>query len=163
MSIPPVLGPVFLLLVASSLRGVTNGLSQPLLISMVLRASGSVGQGKAVGLRGTCNRVASVSAPILMGALAELVGIENSFYVVGLVITVLMALLMRHAMNTPDRKDRPGIGEMASGVSEELSKTGRACAPGAKAISAMATATAWRTENRKNIGRNLGMGSSGVN
>jgi MFS family permease len=106
IAITPLLGTVFLLMVASSIRGATNGLSQPLLISMVLRASGDVGQGKAVGMRGTCNRVASVAAPILMGALAELVGIENSFYLIGAVITVLMAMLVRHAMRTPDLADR---------------------------------------------------------
>ena len=48
------------------------------------------------------NRVASVAAPTFMGGIAELIGIENSFYVIGLVVTVLMGFLVIHVFRSEE-------------------------------------------------------------
>jgi len=103
VAITPLLGAVFLALaVAAAFRGATNGLSQPLVISTVLRAAGPEIQGKAVGIRGTANRVSSIGSPIIMGAIAEVVGLEASFYIVGFVAIVLMGMLLRHIERRPE-------------------------------------------------------------
>ena len=84
------------------MRGAANGMSQPMVISSVLRVAGPAMQGKAAGMRGTMNRVASIAAPMFMGALAEFIGIETSFFVVGAIVTVLMAALAVHVMRSPE-------------------------------------------------------------
>ena len=102
LAITPLLGGMVLLMMAAGLRGVSNGVSQPLLISTVLRAAGPGIQGRAVGMRGTANRVASIAVPVVMGGLAELVGIEASFYLVGLIVCVLMGALVMHVIRSPE-------------------------------------------------------------
>lgn len=102
LAITPLLGGMVLLMLAAALRGVSNGVSQPMLISTVLRAAGPDIQGRAVGMRGTANRVASIAAPVVMGGLAELAGIEASFYIVGFIVTVLMGLLVLHVVRSPE-------------------------------------------------------------
>jgi MFS family permease len=86
----PLFGSYFLLQMAMFLRSGANGLAQPLVITLVLRGAGRENQGKAIGLRGTANRVASILSPLAMGAIAEAVGLERSFYVVGAVASVVM-------------------------------------------------------------------------
>jgi len=102
VAVTPLLGLFVLLMAAAALRGGANGVSQPMVISAVLRTAGPATQGKAAGLRGTANRTASILAPMFMGALAEFVGIENSFYVVGAIVTVLMGLLALHVIRSPE-------------------------------------------------------------
>ena len=91
--ITPLLGTYFLLQVAMFLRSGLNGLAQPLVITLVLRGAGSENQGKAVGLRGTANRTASILAPLAMGAIAEVVGLETAFFVTGVALSLIMAAL----------------------------------------------------------------------
>jgi MFS family permease len=86
----PLFGSYFLLQMAMFLRSGANGLAQPLVITLVLRGAGRENQGKAIGLRGTANRVASILSPLAMGAIAEAVGLERSFYVIGAVVSVVM-------------------------------------------------------------------------
>ena len=102
VAVTPLLGLFVLLMIAAALRGGANGVSQPMVISTVLRTAGPATQGKAAGLRGTANRTASIVAPVIMGGLAEFVGIENSFYVVGAIVTVLMGLLALHVIRSPE-------------------------------------------------------------
>src|SRR5262245_5920787 len=86
----PLFGSYFLLQMAMFLRSGANGLAQPLVITLVLRGAGRENQGKAIGLRGTANRVASIVSPLAMGAIAEAVGLERSFYVIGALVSVVM-------------------------------------------------------------------------
>jgi len=102
VAITPLLGVLSLLVLAAAVRGAANGMSQPMVISSVLRAVGPSMQGKAAGIRGTMNRVASIAAPVVMGGLAEFVGIETSFFVVGAIATVLMGALVVHVIRSPD-------------------------------------------------------------
>lgn len=104
VAVTPLLGVLSLLAVASAVRGAANGMSQPMVISAVLRAVSPTMQGKAAGIRGTMNRVASIAAPVFMGGLAEFVGIEASFFVVGAIVTMLMGALVVHVLRSPDLK-----------------------------------------------------------
>jgi MFS family permease len=96
VAITPALGLFWMLVMASSVRGAANGTTQPIVISTVLRAVGPEARGKAAGMRGTCNRISSIAAPVVMGGLAEIVGIETSFYLVGVIATMLMGALVVH-------------------------------------------------------------------
>lgn len=106
ITVTPLLGTFALLMVAAALRGGTLGLSQPLMVSILLRAVGPGVQGKAVGLRTTANRAAQTVLPILMGAIAEVVGIANSFYVIGGALLALIALVAVYTKRSP--AFRPG-------------------------------------------------------
>ncbi|MFM1813634.1 MAG: hypothetical protein RLZ98_329 [Pseudomonadota bacterium] len=92
-----------LLLLASAARGAAMGLSQPLMMTILAAAAGSGRQGKAVGLRTTANRVGSMIVPILMGAVAEVAGIEASFYIIGGVLLALMFVSIRPARQSIDQ------------------------------------------------------------
>ena len=98
----PLLGSYLLLQIAMFLRSGANGLAQPLVITLVLRGAGAENQGKAIGLRGTANRIASVGSPLAMGALAEAVGLEASFYVVGAAASIVMAGIAIYLWRRPD-------------------------------------------------------------
>jgi MFS family permease len=100
--ITPLLATYVLLQIAMFIRSAANGLAQPLIITLVLRGAGAGNQGKAVGLRGTANRIASIVSPLAMGAIAEAVGLELSFYVVGIVATVAMTAIGVYLWRRPD-------------------------------------------------------------
>ncbi len=91
MAVTPLLGGVFVVLaMAIGLRGFCQGISQPMEISVLGRALNAGSQGMGVGLRTTINRGASLMVPIAMGFAVDLVGIENSFLVMGgLLLTVI--------------------------------------------------------------------------
>lgn len=110
ITVTPLLGTFALLLVAAALRGGTLGLSQPLMVSILLKAVGPGVQGKAVGLRTTANRAAQTVLPVIMGAIAEVVGIANSFYVVGGVLLALIALVAVYARRSPAFGSGSGAG-----------------------------------------------------
>ena len=68
----------------------------------MLRDAGSASQGKAVGPRVTVNRIASIIAPIGMGALVEAVGLERSFYAVAILVSILMAGIGLYLLRRPN-------------------------------------------------------------
>ena len=90
--ITPLLGTFVFLLIASALRGASLGISQPLMISILAKASGSKVQGTSVGLRNTANRLTGFIVPLLMGVLIDFVGLENGFYAIGFIIVCLLVL-----------------------------------------------------------------------
>ena len=57
------------------------------------KAVGGSDQGKAVALRSTANRITHIIIPVFMGGIAEIIGIANSFYVVGGVVLAMIVLL----------------------------------------------------------------------
>jgi MFS family permease len=94
IAVTPLIGQVLiLLLAAAALRGVAQGLNQPVMFSILSQGAGRSAQGLAVGLRNTVNRLASIILPIVMGAAASLWGIDASFYLTGAILLVLCALL----------------------------------------------------------------------
>lgn len=102
LCITPLLATYVLLQIAMFLRSAANGLAQPLVITLVLRGAGKANQGKAIGLRGTANRVASIVSPLAMGAIAEAVGLEMSFYVIGIFATLVMAAIAVYLWRRPE-------------------------------------------------------------
>ena len=91
----------------SFLRSAVNGVHQPLVVTLMLATVGPNDKGKAIGLRGTANRVTSVGGPFVLGALAGWVGLEWGFYIIGIASSLVMLLLglqmMRHPEIHPDR------------------------------------------------------------
>ena len=98
----PLLGSYFLLQVAMFLRSGANGLAQPLIITLVLRGAGRANQGKAIGLRGTANRIASIIAPLAMGLIAEAAGLKAAFYIVGAAVSIAMIAIAVYLWRRPD-------------------------------------------------------------
>ena len=90
--ITPLLGTFVFLLIASALRGASLGISQPLMISILAKASGSKVQGTSVGLRNTANRLTGFVIPLLMGVLIDFVGLANGFYAIGIIVIGLLIL-----------------------------------------------------------------------
>jgi MFS family permease len=99
ISITPLLGSYAVLLIVALLMGGIRGTGHPLVISVLSEAAGRDSQGKAVGLRITANRLVGTLTPVIMGGIAEGLGIEASFYVIGgslvLVIVFLSVYISR--------------------------------------------------------------------
>lgn len=98
--ITPLFGTFVVFAVVLALRSVISGVHQPLVISLMLKTAGSEGHGRAIGLRSTANRITAIGAPVLMGGIAEAIGIEASFYVMGVIASIGMiavaAWMTRH-------------------------------------------------------------------
>lgn len=92
ISITPLLGTYFALLIAIGMRGASNGISQALEISQMAQAADAASQGKAVALRITAGRLAAFVVPVIMGGVVEFTGLEFGFYIMGGVI--LLSLLV---------------------------------------------------------------------
>jgi predicted MFS family arabinose efflux permease len=97
IAITPLLGTFLLLLVAAALRGGTMGMSQPLMISTLARYTDAESQGKSVGLRTTANRLVNMLFPVAMGAVVEVAGLENGFYIMGTAALLAVLLVAVHA------------------------------------------------------------------
>lgn len=86
IAITPLLADFWPLFAAIALRGLLMGFNQPLMISVMAGASPANVQGQTVGLRTTANRAASTAVPIMMGVMVEVIGIRESFYVMGVLM-----------------------------------------------------------------------------
>ena len=78
------------------------GISQPLTVSLLMKTVEPTERGLSVGLRGTLNRVASIAAPVLMGLIAEIFGLEMSFYIAGGALSLGFALMVLHYRKYPE-------------------------------------------------------------
>ena len=99
--VTPLLGGIFALLVLMQMmRGVSQGLMQPLLFAIQSAVAGRENQGAVVGLRITANRVSGAVLPPIMGVLADQFGMEASFLLTGLLLLLgcawLAWLVIRH-------------------------------------------------------------------
>lgn len=83
ITVTPMLDTVTLLAIAICIRGAGQGLNLPLMMSIASRAVAPTLQGRVAALRITFNRLGNALFPLAMGGLAEVVGLENAFYVVG--------------------------------------------------------------------------------
>jgi MFS family permease len=100
--VTPLFGTYLMLQIAMFLRSGANGLAQPLVITLVLRGAGRENQGKAIGLRGTANRISSILSPLAMGVIAQAFGLELSFYVVGALVSLVMIGIAIYLWRRPD-------------------------------------------------------------
>ncbi len=93
ISITPLLGTVFaVLMVFIGCRGFFQGMSQPVMYSILSTAVGPGNQGTSIGLRSTANRLSSIIFPVVMGAIAELWGIGTSFLIMGAAILAMLGV-----------------------------------------------------------------------
>jgi MFS family permease len=99
IAITPLIAHVLIVLVAAcALRGIVQGMSQPLMYSILSHEVASNRHGASVGLRNAVVRLGSIITPAVMGVAAEVYGIAASFYVIGgsfLVITAVLAVAFR--------------------------------------------------------------------
>ncbi len=102
ITITPLLPTFTMLAIAAALRGLSMGVSQPLMMSMLIGAAGQGSQGKGAALRTTANRVAAAVTPICMGAMAAFTGLANSFYIVGVVLVVALVIIAIYVWRRPD-------------------------------------------------------------
>lgn len=112
IAVTPVLPGIYpLLLAVIGLRGLCLGISQPLEIAITSRALSANMQGTGVGLRTTANRLASTVVPMIMGGVAGLVGVEDSFLVMGGVLLLVLAGAALYVRRSPalgrDAPDEP--------------------------------------------------------
>ncbi|MDH3240834.1 MAG: MFS transporter [Alphaproteobacteria bacterium] len=107
IAVTPALDGFWILLFAIFLRGVGQGWNFPIMLAIASRAVGQHLQGRVVALRITFNRLGGALVPILMGMLAEIIGIEASFYVIGIAGLVLLGGLGLWASRSPDFASGP--------------------------------------------------------
>ncbi|HET7160365.1 MAG TPA: MFS transporter, partial [Burkholderiales bacterium] len=89
IAITPLIGHALaLLFVAAAVRGIAQGMSQPLMYSLLGQAVPASVHGATVGLRNSVTRLASIITPAVMGVAAEVWGIPASFYVVGALLLI---------------------------------------------------------------------------
>jgi MFS family permease len=99
---PRLEGLVFLAL-AISLRGAGQGLNLPLMISIASRSVAPRLQGRVAALRISFNRLGSALVPVIMGALAEAIGLEYAFYAIGATGLLLVCGLSIWVERTKDQ------------------------------------------------------------
>lgn len=102
VAVTPLLGDVYvLLMVAICVRGIGQGLNLPLMITIL---SGNVPMrlmGRVTAMRISFNRFGGAVVPLIMGAMAEVVGIAASFYIIGAAGIVALCALSYWAARSP--------------------------------------------------------------
>ena len=83
ITITPLLGAFVPLALFGVLRGFAQGVGQPLMLMIPSKLVPDGCQGAVVGLRISLNRLMQTILPPVMGGVVALVGLENSFFVVG--------------------------------------------------------------------------------
>ena len=92
MAATPLIAHMLVVLIAACvLRGIVQGMSQPLMYAILSNEVASNRHGASVGLRNAVVRLGSIITPAVMGVAAELYGIGNSFYVIGGVFLLVTA------------------------------------------------------------------------
>jgi len=81
----------FVLAVAIGIRGLCQGISQPVMYRILSNAVSPETQATAIGLRATGNRVANLMLPVFMGAIAQFWGLNATFYVTGTLMLSILA------------------------------------------------------------------------
>lgn len=90
ISLTPLFDAFWMLMTVAALWGASVGMSMPLMVSIMAKAADPGSQGKSVGIRITANRLSAAVLPVIMGAVADIVGVGNSFLVVGAVMLVTL-------------------------------------------------------------------------
>ena len=93
---------VFLAL-AICVRGAGQGLNLPLMMSIASRSVAPRLQGRAAALRISFNRFGGMLFPVIMGALAEVIGLEYAFYAIGGIGIFLICGLSIWILRTRDQ------------------------------------------------------------
>lgn len=103
IAITPLLGGIIVLLAAAQfLRGIIQGINQPVMFSVQAKAVPPERQGATVALRVTVNRISSIIVPPAMGLIADHFGIGTSFLVLGAILLSGTMVLWLFARRMPD-------------------------------------------------------------
>jgi len=102
--VSPYWGIFAILVIAQMARGVTQGISQPILFAVQAKSVGRHQQGAVVGLRQTMNRLGGITIPPLIGFLSDTYGREQSFYVMGVILLTVCMGLAIYARRVPPIK-----------------------------------------------------------
>ncbi len=97
ISLTPLMGSFWLLMLIAGLWGGSAGMSMPLMFSIMAKAADAKSQGKSVGMRITANRMGATVLPVIMGAIAEFSGIGNSFLIIGGAMLAILAMIGLYA------------------------------------------------------------------
>ena len=98
----PLLGGIFaLLMLAQIVRGALQGVIQPIMFSIQAKSVGRDQQGAVVGLRQTMNRTAAIIVPPLMGIIADMTSVADSFLILGAIMLAACGLLALGAHRVP--------------------------------------------------------------
>ena len=108
ISVTPLFTSYWLLMIAASLRGVCMGVSQPLMLSLLVGAAERNSQGLGISLRTTANRCAAAVTPMAMGVVAAMVGLSAAFLLVGVALLGGVALVARHVQRPTQAGDDGG-------------------------------------------------------
>jgi MFS family permease len=98
----PLLHSFAALAIVAALRGLCTGVSQPLMLSMLIKASGEGSQGKGAALRTTANRAAAATTPPFMGLVAAGAGLGASFFIVGGLLLAALGAIALYLRSRPD-------------------------------------------------------------
>lgn len=79
-----------ILALAIAMRGLGQGISQPVMFIILSRAVGKDIQATAIGLRATGNRISSLTIPLVMGAIAEFWNLDATFLLTGMVLLAIL-------------------------------------------------------------------------
>jgi predicted MFS family arabinose efflux permease len=101
IAVTPLFSSYWLLMMLAALRGICMGVSQPLMLSLLVGAAERNAQGLGVSLRTTANRAAAAVTPITMGAVAHFVGLSASFLVIGGVLMAGIVVVARRVLAVP--------------------------------------------------------------
>ena len=102
IAITPLFTSVLALSLIAILRGFCMGLSQPLMLSLLVGAAERNAQGLGVALRTTANRAAAAITPMTMGVIAVFFGLANSFLVVGALLLAGMIAVVHFVRTRPE-------------------------------------------------------------
>lgn len=73
--------------------GVCSGTAFPMILSVLTRSAGTDQQGISVGLRATMNRTASLTVPVLMGAIVGATSLATGFFAMGAIILGIVGIM----------------------------------------------------------------------
>jgi len=103
VTVVPALGNVYvLLMIVICIRGIGQGLNLPMMITILTRNVPGNLLGRVTAMRIAFNRGGGALVPLGMGALAELVGMANSFYIIGATGLIMLAMLSLWVARSPD-------------------------------------------------------------
>lgn len=101
-AIVPALGSVYvLLMMAICIRGLGQGVNLPMMITVLAQNVPLGLQGRITALRVAFNRGGGALVPLAAGAIAEVVGIGNSFYIIGAAGFIMLAVLAVWVARSP--------------------------------------------------------------
>lgn len=101
VAVTPLLTTFASLAIMAGMRGFCMGISQPLILSILVHATGPGSQGKGIALRTTANRAAAGLTPMAMGAIAAASTLAVSFFAMGAILFVFTIMTAIFVFRTP--------------------------------------------------------------